>query len=244
MSKKFKDKACAYCGAPSTCPDHVVAREFFLPKNRGDFPQVPVCDTCNREKSTLEHYLTALLPFGGRHETAHVNLRDMVPKRLSRNRKLHRQLGEGQGRVWAKDDSGVVVPMMTLPVDPVRLLELFKWVARGLAAYHWQVRLSDEHDVTAVTLTEAGEEIFDRQFALNAAARVQRDLGSGTFWYEGAQGVDVPEVTIWRFSMYGGVRFGDPSVPGEVATRIGVMTGPRTIGPQVNGADPSGGRRP
>lgn len=108
----------------------------------------------------------------------------------------------------------------------MNFLELFKWIAKGLAAYHWQVRLSDEQDVTAVTLTEAGEEIFDRQFALNAAARVQQDPGSGTFWYEGAQAADVPEVTIWRFSMYGGIRFGDPRMPGEVATRIGVMTGP------------------
>ena len=50
---------------------------------------------------------------------------------------------------------------MTLPVDPSRLLELHKWIARGLTFYHWEVRLTNEHDVTAVTLTQAGEEIFD-----------------------------------------------------------------------------------
>ncbi len=46
----------------------------------------------------------------------------------------------------------------------------------------------------------------------------------------------MPEATIWRFSMYGGVRFGDPKVPGEVATRIGVMTGPRAVRAQADRA--------
>jgi hypothetical protein len=64
---------------------------------------------------------------------------------------------------------------------------------------------------------------------LNAANRVQRDLKNGTYWYEGAQAVDDPTVTIWRLSVFGGVQFGDPDVPGEIASRIGVMTGPQTI---------------
>jgi hypothetical protein len=109
------------------------------------------------------------------------------------------------------------------------LLNLFKWITKGLLWFHWQVRLTDAHDVTVLTLTRAGEEIFDRQFALNAANRVLRDLKNGTFWYEAAQAGDDPTVTIWRFSVFGGVQFGDPDVPGEVASRIGVMTGPRTI---------------
>lgn len=124
-----------------------------------------------------------------------------------------------------------------------KLLDLFKWIARGLIWFHWQVRLTDEHEVTPLTLTAAGEQIFDRQFAHNAAARVQRDLGDGTFWYEGAQGVDVPEVTIWRFALYGGVWFGDPKVPGEVSTRIGVMTGPRSIRQHADRAVRFGVRR-
>lgn len=114
-------------------------------------------------------------------------------------------------------------------IDGERLLNLFKWITRGLLWFHWQVRLTDAHDVTVLTLTQAGEEIFDRQFALNAANRVRRDLKNGTFWYEGAQAGDDPTVTIWRFSVFGGVQFGDPDVPGEIASRIGVMTGPATI---------------
>ena len=228
-SKKFRGKPCAYCGAPATGPDHVIGRGFFIPQDRDNLPQVPGCDACNGKKSALETELMALLPFGGRHQAGHANLRDMVPDRLKNNQRLHRQLRQGQGRTWAEDDSGLVVAMMTLRVDAERLLKLYEWIARGLLWFHWQVRLTDEHDVTVMALGEAGDEYFDGLFAQRAAARVSENLKSGTFQYEGAQAGDDPSVTIWRFSMYGGIRFGDPDVPGHVATRIGVMTGPRSI---------------
>ena len=43
------------------------AREFFLTDRRAQFPKLPACETCNNVKSKLEHYLTAVLPFGGRY---------------------------------------------------------------------------------------------------------------------------------------------------------------------------------
>ena len=67
-SKKFAGELCVYCNSsPAVVPDHVFAREFFLVNQRDKLPQVPACDKCNNEKSHLEHYLTALLPFGGSH---------------------------------------------------------------------------------------------------------------------------------------------------------------------------------
>lgn len=227
-SKKFRGKPCAYCGEPASSPDHVVARKFFLPEDRGDLPQVPACAPCNAQKSVLETELLALLPFGGRNERSRLNLQTMVPPRLKKNHRLHRRLSEGQRTIWAEHE-GLVIPTMILPIDGERLIELFKWITRGLLWFHWQVRLTDAHDVIVLPLTLAGEEIFDRQFALNAAQRVLRDLKNGTFWYESAQAGDDPTVTIWRFSVLGGVRLGDPDAPGEFASRIGVMTGPGTI---------------
>ena len=44
--------------------DHVIARGFFLPSERGELPQVPACKQCNNEKSRIEHHLTTVLPFG------------------------------------------------------------------------------------------------------------------------------------------------------------------------------------
>jgi hypothetical protein len=60
----------------------------------------------------------------------------MVPDRLRNNQRLHRQFREGQGRTLGKDDSGLIVPMMTLPVDAARLLALFKMVTQGLVWHH------------------------------------------------------------------------------------------------------------
>jgi 5-methylcytosine-specific restriction endonuclease McrA len=75
MSKKFKGKTCAYCGEREAITgDHVFAREFFLPSDRADLPQAPICGECNNEKSKLEHYLTTVLPFGGRHPASAENL--------------------------------------------------------------------------------------------------------------------------------------------------------------------------
>jgi hypothetical protein len=65
-SKKFKGKTCAYCrreGA-SAVREHVIAREFLLERYRDNPPVVPACEACNTEKSALETYALAVLPFG------------------------------------------------------------------------------------------------------------------------------------------------------------------------------------
>lgn len=104
VSKKFKNKTCIYCAnATSETADHVFAREFFLLNQRDGLPKVPSCQQCNKEKSDLEHYLTALLPFGGRHENAKDNLKKMVPKRLKKNKKLHRELSEKKTYALSKE---------------------------------------------------------------------------------------------------------------------------------------------
>jgi hypothetical protein len=73
--KKLKDTMCVYCATRSaTTHDHVFAKGFFLEARRGDLPQVPACGPCNATKAILEHYLTAVLAFGGRHADAAANL--------------------------------------------------------------------------------------------------------------------------------------------------------------------------
>lgn len=214
MSKKVKGKLCVYCGkAEATTADHVLCREFFLKDQRANLPKVPACARCNSEKAELEHYLTVVLAFGGRHKDAAGNL-SMVPKRLLKNAKLHRELAAGfDGE--------------TIPFDPSRLEKLFAMIARGLAWYHWQVLLGDAHSATASIFNDAGKAFFDQALSKwNTPRRVTGNLGDGTFSYEGAQATDCPEATIWKFSMYGAVVFGgDPNVPGPASLTIAV-TGP------------------
>lgn len=97
MSKKYKGKVCVYCAldGASSGADHVLAREFFLPERRANLPKVPACGECNDRKSELEHYLTAVLPFGGNHPDSTALLSAGVPKRLAKNPKLHQTMVAG-----------------------------------------------------------------------------------------------------------------------------------------------------
>ncbi len=226
MSKKFKNKPCAYCltNLSTNTGDHVFAREFFMEDRRDNLPKVPSCERCNNEKSRLEHYLTAVLPFGGRHPDASVNLQDMVPDRLAKNARLHRELAQGSERPPIEETEDQALPTLTLPFDGRILERLFHFIVKGLAFYHWGVQLGDQHGVRVITVTPAGQDAFALFLNMNARERVNVDLGGGTFHYEGVQG-DYPELTVWRFSIYGGlIMAGDPKAPAEIATGVGAMT--------------------
>ena len=196
-----------------------------MPSARANLPQVPACSLCNAQKSALEHYLTSVLPFGGRHKAALPNLKNMVPKRLTKNVKLHRTLRDNWGRVWAKE-GGVHLRFSTLPLDPTKLQQLFALIVRGLVCFHFGTYLRQEDEVQVLALARAGETYFDKLFSLDVAARVNDDLGHGTFCYEGAQAVDCPQITVWRFQIYGGINFGDSQNPGEISRRLGALSGP------------------
>jgi hypothetical protein len=225
--KRFKGKFCVYCACrPSTTGDHVFAREFFTAGFRGNLPQVPTCDPCNNAKSKLEHYLTTVLPFGGRHGDARENLSQQVPGRLAKNLRLARELDAARGRTWHLEQ-GFYQETITIPIDPNRTHSLFEYIGRGLAWYHWQLYLGPDQISRALFLSKFGTAYFDRIFTMNAAQRVHIDLGKGTVNYIGVQATDRRELTIWRIRMYGGIAVsGDPELPGEVANEIAVVTGP------------------
>lgn len=232
MSKKYKGKLCAYCCKElSVTGDHVFAREFFLIDKRDNLPKVPSCEACNRDKSKIEHYLTALLPFGGRHKDAHENLKGMVPKRLRKNPKLHKKLAEEHAHILTKRLSDLFSPSMGLPINFESITMLFKYIVKGLANYHWGVYLNDDVLIEIMALTPAGEKFYEeRFFCLNCKARATKTLGENTFRYEGVQGLDIPQITAWRFSVYNGLQLtGDPESSTEISSVIGAYSGPKYI---------------
>lgn len=226
MSKRFKfaGKRCVYCAQqPATTADHVWSRKFFLVPRRGNLPQVPACPPCNNGKSSLELYLTAVLPFGGRHADAAENLTDLVPRRLDENQALHRRLAAGLEQQETAGGQAMVVPF-----ELEKLTGLFEYVARGLAWHHWREMIAPDTEVWAGLLSAPGEVLFSTLFAYNASRRVSHDVGAGTFVYEGAQSPSNPQLTIWRFVLFGGAVFsGDPNVPQECNSVIAVVTGPK-----------------
>ncbi len=232
MSKKFKGQRCAYCAArDAVTGDHIFAREFFLPSARANLPQAPICEECNNKKSKLEHYLTAVLPFGGQHSASLENLSSMVPKRLRKNTRLHRELAAGQRKTSTHTSGGETVQTITIPFDGHRLEQLFAMIARGLIWHHWQVYLGDNYAIQAHSVTKVGERLFDDLlFKPNARDRVRGNLGDGSFVYEGAQAVDDSGITAWRFTIYGGlVSCEDPAAPETMGSQIVVITGPQSV---------------
>ena len=227
MSKRFKGLLCAYYSQRlAITGDHVFARQFFLPAQRGNLPQVPTCDPCNNAKSKLEHYLTAVLPFGGRHADALANLSGMVEPRLAKNKKLHRHLSQNSSRVWTRAQFGLQARSMALPFEPERVVELFKFVVRGVLFYHRKVRLTDDHFCEVHLLASDGQKFFDRFMQMRSKGRVTENLGNGTVTYDGIQGLDSEIISVWRFSLYG--RF-VLVAPGEESVHIGALTGPKRV---------------
>lgn len=232
MSKKYKDKICVYCGNESSkTADHIFAREFFLLARRNNLPKVPSCLCCNGKKSQLEHYLSSLLPFGGQHQDAKTNLTQMVPKRLSRNQRLHEELYRNKSYSLLRDSSAQAVTTMVLPFDGKKLLALFEYITKGLLWHHWKTILSNEYFVQTISLTKAGEDFFENNFLnLYSPNRVSVALGGDTFRYIGAQGVDDPQISVWVFTIYNGVRLSESGTDHcETSTKIGALTGNKRL---------------
>ena len=228
VSKRFKNKLCAYCSIqPSVTGDHIFARKFFTEEHRDNLPQAPTCDSCNNRKSELEHYLTTLFPFGGRHKHAGKNLTDQVPKRLEKNRRLHSEMRDGKVDVslvqGEETDS-----TFALPIREGAIEALFKYIVKGLAWHHWKVYLDNEFSIEVLVLSDIGKDFFQREFfSKNSAQRVLEKLGDETIIYEGMQGIDCPQVSVWRFHMYGGMIMADGKQVSS--TEIGAMSGPLRV---------------
>jgi hypothetical protein len=216
MSKMYYGKLCVYYGEKlSTTGDHVFGRCFFLVDQRGNLPQVPACADCNGEKSSLEHYLSAVLPFGGRHRDAAENLRTMVPKRLAKNAKLNASLV--QGFTGEK-----------LPLRQGQIEKLSEFIVKGLLWHHWQVILGSDDGVVATVYRDAGfAPLRETLSKLAIRDSVQADLGEGTFVYEGIQAREYPQFSVWRLALYGGMYFSDSRLPDEKPCFILARTGRR-----------------
>jgi hypothetical protein len=208
--------------------DHVLAREFVQVVHRGQIPQVPACKTCNGEKANLEHYLTGVLPFGGRHSDALANLSENAPRRLEKNKKLHRELVTKSSRAWSQEPSGLMVRTLAVPLDGERLEKLIEFIVRGLMFYHWGVLLGKDAFVEVHSLTSHGDKIFTKMRQLNAAQRVSNNIGDGALVYEAAQGIDNPLISIWQLSIYGGMTMTGADGK-DFSSTFGVMTGPMRV---------------
>jgi hypothetical protein len=205
VSKKFKNKTCAYCGVEgaSETADHVLAREFVDISLRHEIPVVPSCKTCNQIKSVLEHYATTVLPFGGRQPDSSNRLKEDVPKRLKGNLRLHREIENGMTRVW-NQENGVYSRTLAIPLDGNRIQQLIDFTVRGLMFYHWGIALGRDCALEVLSLTPNDENCFNLIKQSRTQRREYGNIGNGALIYEGLQGMEEPRFSVWEVSMLGG----------------------------------------
>lgn len=229
MGKGYKGKPCVYClEAEAEDGDHVLSKQFVLVEHRDNLPKVPACKRCNNEKSKLEHYLTAVMPFGGRHGEAGRNLSEQVPGRLGKNERLHRELAEGVEGYLVSKNGSPWEPGMKVPLDGRALESLFEYMTRGLAFHHWGLLFGCDHVVRSAFLTAVARGPFEGLMA-KSAKRVAGNLGGGAFEYEGAMAKDGSGLTVWRMSLYGAVVAGDGGGAGreEKSSAAHCITAPK-----------------
>jgi hypothetical protein len=224
---KFAGETCVYCCTePSTTDDHVFARKFFLETQRDRLPQVPACSRCNGSKSELESELMTTAPLGGRHVDAEENLARLAAPRVAKNLRLRRRLAQGQARLWSAE-ADIYRRTMSVPFDWEKVEALCVYLAKGLVWHHWKARLGTDCFVEAHVLFGPVHRMFRAMQQLNARDRVLESLGKGTFSYWGLQGVDNPQITVWEFTIYGGL-VSEHGV-GARQPNVGVMTGPARV---------------
>lgn len=229
MSKKYKGKLCIYCARRiATTADHVIARQFFDVKRRSDLLKVPACAECNNIKSTLEHYLASVLPFGSNHESAHEMVCSAVENRLNRNLKLKKYLQSRKARKWTKSERGIYTNNLQIPIDNKAILRLFEYIAQGLLYTHYNVILGSEYFVNAITITDIGYHNYYRQFIGDSEVGVVEGALAGSgFTYTGRQGKEYPEMSVWFMQLYDGVKLvGDND---EVSNKVFAVTGHQRI---------------
>lgn len=218
MSKKFKGKICAYCSNAGDTADHIFAKQIFPADQRANLPQVCACQPCNNRKSQLEHYLLAVLPFGGRHTRSQEILTTMVPPRLEKNRALRSILADGRREITVAED-GINRRSVAVPFDGGKLDSYLGMVARGLVAYHWGAIVPHSFFSGGSLLTDYGDDFYKSVLVemcrLGGRPPAQGNIGNDLLLYEGVQDAKCSGTALWRFQIYGGAVLGEDSRQSE-----------------------------
>lgn len=205
MSKKYKQKSCAYCFAGvSQTADHVFPRELLPVHLRTDIPKVPACGSCNTKKAALEHYITAILPFGGWHPSARKILEDRVSKRLDRNAPLHRSLQVGVTDTWIVD-RGALKRTIAVPFDFQKFKAWLELVVSGPSLYHFNFVLPINVSIDVFATTVYGDSFLGSFLKTKTNQIVNYSISDGMIRYAGSHSEDNQWVQLWCFSFYGGL---------------------------------------
>jgi hypothetical protein len=236
-SKKFKGKICVYCRVnQAATADHVFPRELFQKEQRDGLPKVPSCVDCNNDKSKLEHYLAAVLPFGGMHSNSLRALSVDAAKRLVKNRKLHREIQKGVRYKQVPIENGGTEDRMLVGLNHEIVHEFIGFIGRGLMWHHWGAYLPLNHKYIAFTPSRLGVEYLLRIFEMSSNCRVDVILGDDTVRYKGIMSEVDAGLSIWAIQLLGGMTVLDENVSHVFKNSfVAMITGPSDIIEDIEG---------
>ena len=168
-----------------------------------------------------------VFPFASDHEVAKEVMTTRVSDRLEGNKRLHRELKFLSKTVWTPDETGLYVPTMSLPFDPLQAAEYFAMVAQGLLWVHFRQILDADHTATSMALTEHGVNMFHEKFWPSGATLVVKQLlSAGALKYIGRRSRENPKMSAWLIQIYGGIGMrGAGRTTGASASMFGALTG-------------------
>lgn len=211
-------------GISTTTGDHVVARQFVPTDLRNNLPKVPCCEGCNNKKSQLEHYLTTILPFSGRHSYAEKTLIS-TQRRLSKNQGLAREI-EKSFVLDQRIDAGDVSSLLTITFDSQKLTALSEYIARGLDLVNEGREFKTNIGYYAHSITDFGDTTFrDVYFKSHEGIYNTNSIGGEFLEYESFHASSDQNISFWIFSYFGGIQFAGQTA-GDIANKIWVFSGP------------------
>ena len=230
MSKKYKDKVCAYCATrESESADHVAAREFFPETHREGLPKAPACKSCNGQKSDLERLFTTVLPFGSDHELAKEMLTSKVPRRLNKNPRLRQALQAGTESVVV-EHNGEIRSTLSLPFEGDQFIRLCSYIIRGLVWHEWKYVVPASYYVEAIPVCEVGLVFFNQLLQMGPQHRRTAEFAEGAFRYTCTRKSDDPGFSVWHVRLYGSLNLaGDNEEGGLDRVHICGITGPEEV---------------
>jgi hypothetical protein len=207
VSKRFKEKLCAYCGASgsSSTSDHVLARAFFFKEDRSNLPQVPACLTCNNRKSELEHYVSSTLLIGSQHADGDRYRQEMVRPRLDKNLKLRSQLRVDHPPQLVKV-AGLCRFMHAVTINAAKVTELLQLIVRGLYHHHFGKPLDPDWYPDVTMLHPDHEAAMWAQIQCYfppGTERVGANLGRASFLYSGIRSPGHAGFSAWKLAWHG-----------------------------------------
>lgn len=223
MAKKKRNEpqTCAYCGQVTTdsTKDEPVPKCLFAPPRDG-LISVPACKKCNNElKSRDDSYLRDMLALE-REVSAHPDGMFIYETFLRASQKdmsviarIVRKHGEF---TYERDpETGLYLPVISVPLSRDRVRGVFKWIAQGLYYHDHGTVLDPTYRYLFKRISQSEAEAKE-QFIASRGWKPNWTVGSrGQFryfhiWFED------PNVTFWQMVFYERIFFVASSVPPNV----------------------------